>query len=110
MKFELVEFYPITEKNRGNASKNNLGTIHVYCIDQQIDLRGIKVMSTKGKAKEILFFMPHVRGFDCETGDKISYPIFRWTDQKNHEALMNFLHQEVKPVIKTRIKEAKNGV
>jgi len=104
MKFELVDFYPITDKNREKNNKDTLGTIHIYAIDCQLDLRGIRV---KKNGKAIFFYMPHVLGSDHETGEKIRYPVFRWTDQKIHQQMMDFLHTEVKPLIKERIKSQK---
>ena len=100
MKFELVEFYPITDKNRGNLKKNALGTVHLYVIDCDLDIRGIRV--TK-HGNTLHFHLPHCIGFDHETGEKIKYPIVRWTSQSKHDELMDFLHQQVKPVILDRI-------
>lgn len=101
MKFELVDFYPMTDKNRGNAKKNVLGTVHIYAIDSQLDLRGIKV-TKQGKA--LYFHMPHIFGQDHETGEKIRYPVFRWTQQETHVAMMDFLHTQVKPFLLEKLK------
>lgn len=104
MRFELVDFYPITDKNRGKAKKNLLGTVHLYMIDCQFDIRGIRV-SKNGKG--IYFQMPHIFGFDHETGEKIKYPVFHFTKQENHDEMMNFLHTEVKPIVQEKIKAQK---
>lgn len=104
MKFELVDFYPITDKNRGNCNKNFLGTVHLYIIDCQFDLRGIRVCR---QGKKIYFHLPHVVGNDHETGEKIRYPVFRFTNQKDHEEMMDFLHKEVKPTVFEKIKAQK---
>lgn len=96
MKFELVEFYPVTDQNRGKKKKNMLGTVHIYVIDIQLDIRGIRVVR---KGKDVFFCIPHVFDLDHETGEKIRYPIFRWTDQKTHDEMMNFLNTEVKSLI-----------
>lgn len=105
MKFELVDFYPITDKNRGKAKKNLLGTIHIYVIDFQIDIRGIRVVKN---GKCIHFLMPHSFGIDHETGETVKYPIVRFTNQKDHDEMMNFLHNEVKPKITEKTINGKN--
>lgn len=102
MKFELVDFYPITDKNRGNAKRNMLGTVHIYAIDCQLDIRGIKVTQ---QGKSLFFHIPHIFGQDHETGEKVKYPVFRWTNQSSHEEMMDFLHTEVKPIVKKRLKD-----
>lgn len=99
MQFELVEFYPITEKSQAK-DKNLLGTIHLYVIDYQFDLRGIRVIK---RGKNILFFTPHVFGLDHETGEKIRYPVFSFTNKKDHEDMMDFLKKEVKSEIEKRL-------
>lgn len=104
MKFELVDFYPITDKNRGNAKKSFLGTIHLYIIDYDMDFRGIRVTKS---GKSIFFQIPHISTQDHETGQKVRYPVIRWTNQKNHEEMMNFLHTFVKPIIREKIKSQK---
>jgi hypothetical protein len=104
MKFELVDFYPITDKNRGRAKKNVLGTVHVYVIDYELDIRGIKVVKC---GNNLHFLMPHSFGIDLETGENVKYPIFRFTKQTHHEELMDFLHQQVKPTIMEKTKNGK---
>lgn len=100
MKFELVDFYPITDKNRGRSKKNILGSVHVYIIDCNVDIRGIKVAK---KGNRILFLMPHMFSLDLETGQEVRYPIFSFTNPKDHESMMNFLHSEVKTHILERL-------
>lgn len=100
MQFELVEFYPITEKSQVK-DKNLLGTIHLYIIDYNFDLRGIRVIK---RGKNILFFLPHILGFDHESGERMRYPVFSFTNKKDHEDMMDFLHKEVKPVIQSNLK------
>ncbi len=100
MKFELVDFYPITDKNRGNLKKNALGTVHLYVIDLDLDIRGIRVNK---QGKNIHFYLPHCVGFDNETGEKIRYPVISWTNKENHKEMMDFLHQQVKPEILGRL-------
>lgn len=96
MKFELVDFYPVDEKNRVNFKNNFLGTVHIYAIDCRLDLRGIKVLK---QGRNLFFSIPHMFGFDHETGAKVTYPVFRWEDEQDHKDMMAFLHEEVKPGI-----------
>jgi hypothetical protein len=96
MKFELVGFYPITEKNRKANPPNLIATIHLYVIDYKLDLRGIRLTR---RGKRIFFVMPHIFGLDPETGEEVSYPMFRWTDPADHKAMLDFLIDEVKTVV-----------
>lgn len=103
MKFEFVEFYPSNEKNRKkHDSPNLLGTVHIYLIDFQIDLRGIRVLKSGNK---IFFFIPHIQTHDHETGEKVRYPVFRLNNQKNHDEMMKFLHNDVKQLIFHRLND-----
>ena len=104
MKFEFVEFYPLTDKNRGNSKKNALGTVHIYAIECELDIRGI---NTSLKGRSIFFHIPHFTGKDHETGDPIRYPLIRWTNEKTQREMLDFLHQHVKPIIRQRIKDAR---
>ncbi len=105
MKFELVEFYPVTEKNCKGLSKAAVGTIHIYAYaeDVEIDLRGIRVMKTN---KGFHYLFPLGKGFDHETGEPIKYPIFRFTNDKIHKSFLDFLFKKVAPEIRKRIKKS----
>lgn len=96
MKLELVGFYPITEKNREANPPNLIATVHLYVVDYKLDLRGIR-FTKNGKRR--VFLMPLVFTADNETGLPVSFPVFRWTDEKDHKAMLDFLHHEVKPKI-----------
>lgn len=101
MKFELVDFYPITDKNRGNSKRNVLGTVHIYAIDCQLDIRGIKITQN---GKNMFFHLPHIFSQDHETGEKVRYPVFRWTKESTHTEMMEFLHNQVKPIVQEKLK------
>lgn len=96
MKFELVEFYPATEPKK----KNFLGTVHIYAIDCELDIRGILV--TK-HGRGMFFNFPHFRAKDEETKGWVRYPLIRWTNDATHKEMMDFLHEQVKPEIKKRL-------
>lgn len=108
MKFEFQDFYPITEKNRvPNMRVEFIGTVHIYCIDCKLDIRGIKV--TK-KGSRVYFNLPHVYGNDHETGERVSYPVIRWVDEQTQAEMLDFLHAVVKPQILERLSNASQNV
>lgn len=100
MKYELVEFYPITEKNRGKLKEDVLGSVHIFCIDCKLDIRGIKIRKWQ---KGLVFQMPHIHGMDQETGEKVTYPVVRWMEKADQDEMMHFLHKIVKPIVKERL-------
>jgi len=97
----MVEFYP--QKNKKN--KHMVGTIHIYCIDCELDIRGISI--NKHGKKNIYFNMPHYTAIDEETGENVKYPHIRWTNEKTHNEMLDFLYKQVKPIILKRLEEAK---
>lgn len=99
MKFEMVEYYPVIGLKK---RKNFLGTVHIYVIDCQLDIRGIMV-SRQGKG--LYFNLPHFKAIDEETGLEVSYPLIRWENSATQKEMMNFLHEKVKPEILKRIKD-----
>ncbi len=101
MKFELVDFYPATEPR---FKKNAVGTVHIYAIDCQLDIRGILV--TK-HGKGLFFNFPHFRAVDSETKQEVRYPLLGWTNESTQKEMMDFLHKEVKPIILEKMKEKK---
>ena len=97
MKFELVEYYPINNKQ----FPRTLGTVHIYAIDCELDIRGI-IVTKQGKG--IYFNLPHYNAKDQETGENVRYPHIRWTNQKTQEEMLDFLHREVKPIVLESLK------
>lgn len=98
MKFEFVEFY---ETPKNFAKKGLLGTLHLYCIDCGLDIRGIRVTKS---GKGIFFRFPHFKTLDKDTGLSVSYPLIRWTKEETQKEMLDFLHKEVKPKILERLK------
>lgn len=92
MKFELVEFYPIKD----SKFRRTVGTVHIYAIDCELDIRGILV-TKQGNA--IYFNFPHYNAKDQETNENVRYPHIRWTNDKTHKEMLDFLHREVKPLV-----------
>ena len=99
MKFEFVEFYECKLETR---PKGFLGTVHIYAIDCNLDIRGIRVVK---KGKELYFSLPHFKAVDEESGIFVWYPLIRWTDEKTQKQMMDFLKKEVRPIVKERIKK-----
>lgn len=96
MKFEYVDFYPLKSKKH----KNVVGTVHIYAIDCELDIRGI-IVSINGRS--MFFNLPHYKAIDSETREEVRYPHIRWTNEATHKEMMDFLHQNVKPEIKKRL-------
>ena len=105
MKFELVEFYESNKQIRDKYSKKCVGTVHIYAIDCELDIRGINIHKN---GNNIYFNFPHFNGVDNETGEKVRYPIIRWTNETIQTEMMDFLRNEVKPEILKRLKEKEN--
>lgn len=97
MKFEFVEFYPRSvDLSRGGRC---IGTVHIYFVDCSLDIRGILVLLDD---KSIRFKMPHFEAID-EDGKRVRYPHIRFTDPKDHQSLMDFLHEDVKKILRERL-------
>jgi hypothetical protein len=100
MKIEFVEFYPYNPEISIKKNKNILGTVHIYLIEEEMDIRGILV-SKAGKG--IYFHLPHYTAIDEETRKPVRYPHIRFTNDSKHKSLMDFLHNEVKTIIRERL-------
>lgn len=103
MKFEFVEFYP-TPDDIKQKNDNALGTVHIYAIDCELDIRGIRLTR---RNKSIFFVLPHTITTD-EEGQKVKYPFLQFTNEKTHKELMDFLHQEVKPKVEAILRTKAN--
>lgn len=88
MEVEVVEFY---EKTRKDRKKELTGTMHVYVVDLDLDIRGVRVIRN---GKRWYFFPPSARAKDAETNQPVHYPI------------VNFVNPERKRAFITAIREA----
>lgn len=70
MKIEIVEYYP-------NKKKKLIGTLHMYLIDDEMDLRGVSVFKIK---KGYFIQPPSLYGAD---GTK--YGCIAFTDQRKQK-------------------------
>lgn len=78
MNIEIVEFYPIKDKKF-------IGTLHIYIIDYNLDVRGIKVFRMK---KNYFFQMPGMTTID-ENGKKVFYPYISFIDENTKKSLID---------------------
>lgn len=99
MKFELVDFYPqgLPEKR-----KDFIGTVHIYAIDYDLDIRGILVTR---RGKKLFFTFPHFRTIDRETNLPVKYPHIHFTNPEKQKEMMDFLHQVAGPEIMKTLKK-----
>lgn len=100
MEIEIVEFY---EYKRDDKKQFLAGTLHVYIVDLEIDLRGVSVF----KKKNFWFFKAaHLCGIDPETKAKVKYPAFIFANQKKNEELSNLIREKGKEyIIKNVLKQ-----
>lgn len=98
MKIEFVEFYPSQNvlENKVSNKNNFLGTVHIYLIDEEMDIRGISVFKT---GASLYFGFPYFNGIDPETKEKTRYPHVRFVNEKKQKEMITFLMDEVKPAI-----------
>lgn len=97
MKIEFVEFYP---NRKPKKDSQTLGTVHVYLVKEQIDIRGIRVIK---KGNRFMFHLPHTVTID-EDGKRVRYPNVNFVDEKKHKALFIFLQDKVRHQILDRLK------
>ena len=97
MKIEIVEFYPLIDKPRKLH-----GSMHIYLIDYQMDIRGVHV---KTNGDSWWFRLPYRVGYDPETKKEITYPIVTFTDNEKNKLLIKAIITQGKEyIIKNFIK------
>lgn len=100
MKIELVEFYPLSDEEKNKYKTKCVGTVHVYLIESEMDVRGIRVIPLK---RGYFFEIPHFR-FKDEDGKKGKYPLLHFVNEKKHKAFLKFFKDEVTPVVDAKLK------
>lgn len=95
MKLEFVAFYPRTAKNTWHPKF--IGTVHFFISDYGMDIRGVLVSNRNGS---IDFQFPHYRDSKKDL-TAVSYPLWRFRDGQKQKELVDFLHDVVKPEIRT---------
>ena len=96
MEIEIIEFY---ESHRDDKKQAINGTLHVYLIDLQIDIRGIKVLRDKNYWR---FTLPHARGVD-EEGNHVWYPLFSFSDREKNKALLEQIRTMGKEFVEKKL-------
>ena len=99
MEIEVVEFYPKKVEREQMLLK---GSLHVYLIDWQADLRGIFVHRIKDQWR---FFLPFGWGIDLETTQEVRYPILSLTDGEKHRKLVSNIRKQGKEYIMENYKD-----
>ena len=111
MNIEIVGFYPLVFDKKKPFLE---GTLHIYIIDLDIDIRGIYVINQK---KRWIFRMPHKRTIDSDTKESVGYPIFSFTNAERNafllKAIINqgsiFMDKHKKDLDKIKKKAAKSS-
>jgi hypothetical protein len=102
MNIEIVDFFPFIKQPHQNRT---CGTMHVYLIDLEIDIRGVYVDFSK--TGSLYMRMPGGFGIDHETGQKVRYPIFSFTSQQKGKALMQAIKTKAKEYVQKNLVKAK---
>ena len=95
MNIEIVDFFPFPKQIIKNKT---CGTMHVYLIDLEIDIRGMYIEFSKNGS--VYVSMPGGFSIDRETEQKVRYPIFSFkSQQKNTELMLAFLANDKEYVL-----------
>lgn len=100
-RFEIVEFYPGAAENY----KKFIGTLHIYLVDLQMDIRGIRVyFSNKGW----FFSLPTGKSYNEEEKRFVVYPLISFVDQEMAQGLKEFIWNEGKAYVMKKLTEIEN--
>src|SRR5690242_13796195 len=105
MKIEIQEFYPMKSRDK----KFDLtGSLSIYVIDHDLDIRGVSVSRCKGK---YFFRLPFRNAFDengqqiIEDGRKVQYPLVTFASREKQTALMDAIRKEGPAFIESKLKQ-----
>lgn len=94
---EIVNFYII---NREDSKQFMQGTLHVYLVDLEIDLRGVFV----SKKKDFWHFsLPLQKALDSEKKTN-RYPVISFRDRDKTTQLLQAIREKGKPYIEEYLK------
>ena len=96
MDIEVVEFYA---SHRDDKKQILHGTLHVYLIDLQIDVRGVKVMKDKNSWR---FNLPNAKAVD-EEGNNVWYPLISFTDRAKNTTLLSQIRSKGREFVERRL-------
>jgi hypothetical protein len=105
MKFEIVDFYPYmrSPKWKKTGGRKPIGTVHVYWIDQEIDLRGIGAHISQKEG--IYYTLPFLTNYNPLETRISMYPAFSFTCKFKERELEDFLKSEATPLVEKYLKE-----
>ncbi len=101
MNIEIVDFYVM---ERDDSKKKLNGSMHVYIVDLDIDLRGLFVTR---KNKQIFIYLPTKSGIDTETKEIVYFPIFSFGDMKKTQQLVKDILEVGRPYIWEKVLNVK---
>lgn len=93
MEVEIVEFYPI---ERNDEKQTLFGSLHVYLVDIEVDLRGIQV---KKRKNSWFFGLPSMVNLDQETKERVRFPVFAFVSREKTDALKKVITAKGKEYI-----------
>ena len=97
MEIEIVEFY---EESRNEEKRHLKGTLHIYLIDLQLDLRGIRVFKEN---KKWWLNLPRGFGNDEVTKQRVFFPYFAFMDREKNKQLLKEIRTKGIPFIKQKV-------
>ena len=102
MDIEVVAFYPHAhDETRQTLS----GTLHVYLVEHDIDLRGIFV----SRRKDSWFFsLPNRQAIDAETGETIRYPCITFKSRERQKELIDAIREKGRAYIEVWLGNTEN--
>ncbi|MDC7243672.1 MAG: hypothetical protein PQJ44_07025 [Sphaerochaetaceae bacterium] len=98
MKIEVVEFYPRKTKNKNII----IGTLHIYWIDEEMDIRGCNVYV---KNKRIHITLPYFKQYDPEQERVVTYPVINYMNQEKQDSLKKAIIEEGKKYVQKYLKK-----
>lgn len=102
MNIEIVAFY---QHEKDDAKQTLFGTLHVYLVDYDIDLRGVFV----SRRKDAWFFsLPSRPGFDQATGKAIRYPCITFKSREKQNELIDAIREKGRAYIEARLADTEN--
>lgn len=93
MEVNVINFYC---KERDDAKRVLVGSLHAFIVDLGIHLRGIMVKKVNNNW---FFSLPQGLGVDLKTNKKVRFPIVAFSDQKETANLRKAISQKGKDYI-----------
>lgn len=115
MKLQIVEFY---EDENDKKNKKLTGSMHVYLVDYDIDIRGVDVSLDDGKP---WITLPSIIRYDKITKQDVRFPVLQFGNRQKTlklraaliKAALEYIHKNVlnkKPNVKKKFNKKKKPV